>query len=101
MSEVIRTFNSTEEYIQFINQQKINETYIEAVEEALDKKITQEELNKLFTEFTDAEAEMNIAEELFIHDKISKKEMKQIRTRYTKSKNNLNSAIDEFYKEEQ
>ena len=99
--EIVRTFNSTEEYIQFINQQKINETYIEAVEEALDKRITQEELNKLFTEFTDAEAEMNIAEELFVQDKISKKEMKQIRTRYTKSKNNLNSAIDEFYKEEQ
>ena len=90
--EIVRTFNSTEEYIQFINQQKINETYIEAVEEALDKR---------FTEFTDAEAEMNIAEELFVQDKISKKEMKQIRTRYTKSKNNLNSAIDEFYKEEQ
>lgn len=95
MTEIIRTFSSTEEYIRFINQKKIEETYIEAVKEALDKQITEEELNRLFIEFTDAEAEMNIAEELFAQDKISKNDMKQIRTRYTKLKNNLDNAIND------
>ncbi|WP_304393379.1 hypothetical protein [uncultured Clostridium sp.] len=99
--EVVRTFNSTEEYIRFINQKKIEETYVEAAEEALDKEITQEELNALFVEFTDAEAEMNIAEELFAQDKLSKKEMKQVRTRYTKSKNKLDKAIEEVDRREQ
>lgn len=99
--EIVRTFNSTEEYIRFINQKKIEETYVEAVEEALDKEITQEELNALFVEFTDAEAEMNVAEELFSQDKLSKKEMKQIRTRYTKSKNKLDKAIEEVDRREQ
>lgn len=95
MTEIIRTFSSTEEYIRFINQKKIEETYIEAAKEALDKQITEEELNRLFIEFTDAEAEMNIAEELFAQDKISKNDMKQIRTRYTKLKNNLDNAIND------
>lgn len=95
MTEIIRTFSSTEEYIRFINQKKIEETYIEAAKEALDKQITEEKLNKLFIEFTDAEAEMNIAEELFAQDKISKNDMKQIRTRYTKLKNNLDNAIND------
>lgn len=95
MTEIIRTFSSTEEYIRFINQKKIEETYIEVAKEALDKQITEEELNRLFIEFTDAEAEMNIAEELFAQDKISKNDMKQIRTRYTKSKNNLDNAIND------
>ena len=94
MTEIIRTFSSTEEYIRFMNQKKIEETYIEAAKEALDKQITEEELNRLFIEFTDAEAEMNIAEELFAQDKISKNDMKQIRTRYTKLKNNLDNAIN-------
>lgn len=95
MTEIIRTFSSTEEYIRFMNQKKIEETYIEAAKEALDKQITEEELNRLFIEFTDAEAEMNIAEELFAQDKISKNDMKQIRTRYTKLKNNLDNAIND------
>lgn len=95
MSEIIRTFSSTEEYIRFMNNQKIDELYVEAAEEALDKEITEEELNKLFQDLSDAEAEMNIAEELFAVDRISKKEMKQIRTRYTKAKNRLDKAIEE------
>lgn len=95
MTEIIRTFSSTEEYIRFMNQKKVEETYIEAAKEALDKQITEEELNRLFIEFTDAEAEMNIAEELFAQDKISKNDMKQIRTRYTKLKNNLDNAIND------
>lgn len=97
MSEIVRTFESTEEYINFINKQKIDDVYKEAVDEVLEKETIEELIKEAFTELADAEAEMNILEDLFIEGKVDKKEVTNAKRRYTKAKNNL----DELYKKKE
>lgn len=95
MSEVVRTFNSTEEYIRFMNNQKIDNLYKEAVDNAIGNQITEEMINEAFTELADAEAELDILEDLFVNDKVSQKEVTTAKRRHTKAKKNLDRLIEE------
>lgn len=87
--EVIRTFNSTEEYINFINQSRIDDVYKEAVDTAIDKQVTEEMILEGITKVADLEAEVSILEDLFIQNKVDKKEVTQAKRRYTKAVNEL------------
>ena len=89
--EVVRTFNSTEEYINFINQSKIDEIYKEAV----DNQVTKEMLLEAITKVADTEAELSILEDLFIQGKVDKKEVTQAKRRNTQSRN----EVENLYKE--
>ena len=94
MSEIIRTFESTEDYLNYINKQKIDDVYKEAVDEALDKETLEDLLNEAFRNLADAEAEVSILEDLFIGGKVDKNEVTQAKRRHTKAKNRL----EELYK---
>ena len=52
--EIVRTFKSTEEYINFINQNKIDEVYKEAVDKAIGNQVTEEIIQESITELSDA-----------------------------------------------
>lgn len=93
--EVVRTFNSTEEYIKFINQSKVDEVYKEAVDNAIGNKVNEELINEAITELADAEAELGILEDLFLNDKVSQKELTNAKRRHTKAKKNLDRLIEE------
>lgn len=93
--EVVRTFNSTEEYINFINQSKIDEIYKEAVDTAVDNQVTKEMLLEAITKVADTEAELSILEDLFIQGKVDKKEVTQAKRRNTQARN----EVENLYKE--
>lgn len=93
--EVVRTFNSTEEYINFINQSKIDEMYKEAVDTAIDNQVTEEMLLEAITKVADTEAELSILEDLFIQGKVDKKEVTQAKRRNTQARN----EVENLYKE--
>lgn len=95
MSEIVRTFNSTEEYIEFINQSKIDDVYKEAVNNAIENKVNEDLIKEAIIELSDAEAELDILEDLFINNKVNQKELTNAKRRYTKAKNNLNRLIEE------
>lgn len=95
MLEVVRTFNSTEEYINFINQSKIDDVYKEAVNNAIENKVNEDLIKEAIVELSDAEAELDILEDLFINNKVNQKELTNAKRRYTKAKNNLNRLIEE------
>lgn len=95
MIEVIKSFKSTEEYIEYIQQNKIDELYKEAVDSAIEKEAIDDLIVEAFTELADAEAELSILEDLFINGKVNKKEVTTAKRRYTKAKNNLDSLYME------
>lgn len=87
--EIVRTFKSTEEYINFINQSKIDEIYKEAVDNAIENQVTEEMILEGITKVADLEAEVSILEDLFIQGKVDKKEVAQSKRRHTKAINEL------------
>lgn len=93
--EVVRTFNSTEEYINFINQSKVDEMYKEAIDNAIDNQVTKEMLLEAITKVADTEAELSILEDLFIQGKVDKKEVTQAKRRNTQARN----EVENLYKE--
>ncbi len=97
MTEVVRTFSSTEEYINFINQSKIDEMYKEAVDNAVDNQITNEMIIEAITKVADTEVELSILEDLFIQGKVDKKEVTQAKRRHTQARN----TVENLYKEKE
>lgn len=93
--EIVRTFKSTEEYINFINQNKIDEVYKEAVDKAIGNQVTEEIVQEAITELSDAEAELGILEDLFIENKVSQKELTNAKRRHTKARKNLDRLLEE------
>lgn len=93
--EVVRTFNSTEEYINFINQSKVDEMYKEAIDNAVDNQVTKEMLLEAIIKVADTEAELSILEDLFIQGKVDKKEVTQAKRRNTQARN----EVENLYKE--
>lgn len=99
MIEVVKSYSSTEEYIRAMQQSKIDELYEKAVDEAIDKDVTDEMIAEAFTKLADAEAEMLILEELYLQEKVPQKEVTSAKRRHTKAQKEL----DKLYqmKEEQ
>lgn len=93
--EIVRTFKSTEEYINFINQNKIDEVYKEAVDKAIGNQVTEEIIQEAITELSDAESELGILEDLFIENKVSQKELTNAKRRHTKARKNLDRLLEE------
>lgn len=90
--EIVRTFKSTEEYI---NQNKIDEVYKEAVDKAIGNQVTEEIIQEAITELSDAESELGILEDLFIENKVSQKELTNAKRRHTKARKNLDRLLEE------
>ena len=93
--EIVRTFKSTEEYINFINQNKIDEVYKEAVDKAIGNQVTEEIIQEAITELSDTESELGILEDLFIENKVSQKELTNAKRRHTKARKNLDRLLEE------
>lgn len=93
--EIVRTLKSTEEYINFINQNKIDEVYKEAVDKAIGNQVTEEIIQEAITELSDAESELGILEDLFIENKVSQKELTNAKRRHTKARKNLDRLLEE------
>lgn len=93
--EIVRTFKSTEEYINFINQNKIDEVYKEAVDKAIGNQVTEEIIQEAIIELSDAESELGILEDLFIENKVSQKELTNAKRRHTKARKNLDRLLEE------
>lgn len=93
--EIVRTFKSIEEYINFINQNKIDEVYKEAVDKAIGNQVTEEIIQEAITELSDAESELGILEDLFIENKVSQKELTNAKRRHTKARKNLDRLLEE------
>lgn len=89
MIEVVKSYSSTEEYIKDIQQRQIDELYEKAVDEAIDKDVTDEMIAEAFTKLADAEAEMFILEELYLQGNIPQKEVTSAKRRHTKAKKEL------------
>lgn len=99
MIEVVKSYSSTEEYIRAMQQAKIDDLYEKAVNDAIEKDVTEEMIAEAFTKLADAEAEMLILEELYANDKVNQNEVTQAKRRHTKAQKEL----DKLYqmKEEQ
>lgn len=93
--EIVRTFKSTEEHINSINQNKIDEVYKEAVDKAIGNQVTEEIIQEAITELSDAESELGILEDLFIENKVSQKELTNAKRRHTKARKNLDRLLEE------
>ena len=87
--EIVKTYTNMEEYLDAVNQSKIDKLYKEAVDGALESEVTEEMIARAVAEVADSEAELDILEDLFVHDKVDKKEVTQAKRRHTKAKNNL------------
>lgn len=85
MSEIIRTFKSTEEYINFINKSRVDNIYKEAIDNVIEKQVTEEMILEGITKVADTEAELSILEDLFVHGKVDKSEVTQAKRRNTKA----------------
>lgn len=93
--EIVGTFKSTEEHINSINQNKIDEVYKEAVDKAIGNQVTEEIIQEAITELSDAESELGILEDLFIENKVSQKELTNAKRRHTKARKNLDRLLEE------
>lgn len=87
--EIVKTYTNMKEYLEEVNKSKIDKMYKEAVDGALESEVVEEMIARAVTEVADSEAELDILEDLFVHDKVDKKEVTQAKRRYTKAKNNL------------
>jgi hypothetical protein len=87
--EIVKTYTDMKEYLEEVNKSKIDKMYKEAVDGALESEVVEEMIARAVTEVADSEAELDILEDLFVHDKVDKKEVTQAKRRHTKAKNNL------------
>lgn len=95
MVEIVKSYDSTEEYIKAKNKEKIDNLYKEAADKAIGKKVIEDMIPEAVREVADAEAELSILEELFVQDKVDRKEVTNAKRRYTKAKNILEDLFKE------
>lgn len=95
MVEIVKSYDSTEEYIKAKNKEKIDNLYKEAANKAIGKKVIEDMIPEAVREVADAEAELSILEELFVQDKVDRKEVTNAKRRYTKAKNILEDLFKE------
>ena len=60
--EIIKSYDSIDEYIKEKNKEKIENIYNNAVDTAIEKSVTDELIAKAIRDLSDAEAELSIGE---------------------------------------